>query len=241
MRVRLMTVFAAGLIIFGLTGCGENKIPEMTDEQMQLIGEYTAVTLMKYDANQRSRLVDYTEMLATPEPEIPQEPEAEEPQGMDPTDDTPVVDGPAADEPAAPMSIEEALKLPEGIGVIYTGEGLYDSYPEGEDTFFALSASEGKKLLVLNFSIINASGQEQSVDILSLSPEFKVSVNGEYSRRALMTWLEEDLTVYQGTLPSMGSAATVLVIEVDEETASDISSLSISLKNDSETYTIPIL
>ena len=45
-------------MIFGLSACGENVIPEMTDEELQAVGEYAAITLMKYDANQRSRLVD---------------------------------------------------------------------------------------------------------------------------------------------------------------------------------------
>ena len=40
-----------------MTACG-NEIPDLTEEESQQIGEYAAVTLLKYDANNRSRLVD---------------------------------------------------------------------------------------------------------------------------------------------------------------------------------------
>lgn len=241
MRKKVVTVLAAGLLILGLTGCGENQIPELTDEQMQLMGEYTAITLMKYDANQRSRLVDYTQLMPTPEPEATPEPEHQEPTGMDPVDDTPVVGGPAGGDAAGAYAMEDVLELPEGMSVLYMGEALCHSYPEGDANSFAVTASEGRQLLVLNFTIVNASGQEQTVDFLSLSPEFRLTVNGDYTRRTLPSILEDDLSVFEGTIPDMGSVPTVLVIEVDDKTAENLSSISLYLKNESKTCTIQLL
>ena len=43
--------------------CG-NEIPDLTEEESQRIGEYAAVTLLKYDANNRSRLVDPEVVIA---------------------------------------------------------------------------------------------------------------------------------------------------------------------------------
>ena len=80
MSRRLVAVLTAGLLIMGLTGCGENQIPEMTDEQMQRLGEYTAMILMKYDAGNRSRLVDYTWMITESQPDAAQEQENREDQ-----------------------------------------------------------------------------------------------------------------------------------------------------------------
>ena len=227
-------------MILGLTGCGMDRIPEMTDEQMQLIGEYTAITMMKYDANSRSRLVDYSKMLVTPEPETAPEQEPQEPAGMDPVDDTPIVGGPSGGNGAASYSMEGVLGLPEGVSIVYTDGTLHDTYPEAGD--FTITASTGKKLLVLEFVIINASGQDQSIDFLSLEPEFRITVNGDYTRRAMLTMLDEDLSVYKGTVTSMGSASTVLVIEVDDGRAADLSSISLSVKNGSDaSYTIQLL
>ena len=45
------------VMALGMTACG-NEIPDLTEEESQRVGEYAAVTLLKYDANHRSRLVD---------------------------------------------------------------------------------------------------------------------------------------------------------------------------------------
>lgn len=45
------------VMALGMTACG-NEIPDLTEAESQRVGEYAAVTLLKYDANHRSRLVD---------------------------------------------------------------------------------------------------------------------------------------------------------------------------------------
>ena len=42
-------------MMLSMTACG-NEIPDLTEEESQRVGEYAAVTLLKYDANNRSRL-----------------------------------------------------------------------------------------------------------------------------------------------------------------------------------------
>lgn len=239
MRRRLSAVLAAGLLVLGLSGCGENQIPEMTDDELRMVREYTAVTLMKYDANSRSRLVDYSQMLIIYQSSAAQgqEQEPQQPDGMDPVDNTPIVGGPTGGSGAQSYSMEDVLGLSEGVSIVYTGQTLHDSYPE--DGFFTISASEGRQLLVLEFVIINASDQDQLIDILSLAPDFRITVNGDYTRKAMFTM--EDLSVYQGTIPSMESASTVLVIELDDERAENLSSISLSVKNDSKACTTKLL
>ena len=239
MKKRVLMVLAAGMLMFSLAGCGENKIPELTDDQMQTMGEFTAVTLMRYDANHRSRLVDYSYLMTTPEPEMEPEPlETQKPAGMDPVDDTPVIGN---DTPTgASASVEETLDLPAGINVTYVDHALYSNYPEGEDAF-TVEATEGNKLLVLNFSISNTADQDQLVDLIHIRPEFRITVNGDYTRRALMTLLENDLSTYTGTITAGGSTTVVLVIEVDGEIAENITSITLKLKNDSNSCTIQLI
>ena len=239
MKKRISIALAAGVLVMSLTGCGENQIPDMTDEQMQRIGEFTAITLMKYDAGNRSRLVDISLLgLPDPTPEPTLEP-TPTPSGMDPVDDTPVISEGIGNGSA---TMEEVLELPEGLSVVYMGEELHKIYyPEGENSALSLPAAEGKQILVLNFSIMNASDQEQSVDFLSMAPEYRVTVNGTYTRRALMTVFENDMTLYKGTIPAMQSVPLVISIEVEDADAANLSSISLNLKNDSKTYTIQLL
>ena len=41
------------VMALGMTACG-NEIPDLTEAESQRVGEYAAVTLLKYDANHRS-------------------------------------------------------------------------------------------------------------------------------------------------------------------------------------------
>lgn len=237
MKKRMSIALAAGMLVMSLTGCGENQIPDMTDDQMQKIGEFTAITLMKYDAGNRSRLVDISLLgLPDPTPEPTPEPTpTPTPSGMDPVDDTPVIGGGTGNGSA---TMEEVLELSEGLSVVYMGEELHKIY---EDSELSMRAAEGKQILVLNFSIMNASEQEQSVDFLSMAPEFRVTVNGTYTRRALMTGFKNDMSMFRGTIPAMQGVTLAILIEVEDADAANLSSISLNLKNESKTYTIQLL
>ncbi len=228
------------VLCLGLAGCGENVIPSLTDEQLQSIGEYTAITLMKYDASNRSRLVPLfgdwesndSEQEVTPAPDQ-QEPPEEGTAGDTPTADVPAQQGPA--------SMEEMLKLPEGVSVNYLGAGLYDKYPDDEEIGgLAMTATEGKKLLVLNFQFANGTGQEQTVDIASQNVTFRINVNGDYNRNAMMALLLNDMSMLQETIPAGESREAVLIIEVGQASMEEISSIALSLKNDENVYTIQL-
>lgn len=240
---KLSAGLAAAALCLGLTGCGENVIPELSDYETQIIGEYAAITLMKYDASNRSRLVD---LPPEKEPDVPAqtapgEPaDTEEPSGMKPVDDTPVTELPGE---KAPASMEEVLELAGGVSVSYVDAVLCDTYPEGDETgVFAIRATEeGKRLLVLRFRFSNGTEQEQTVDLAS-KPDlsFRITVNGSYRRNALLTWLLDDMATLKETIPAGGSTEAVLIIETEQGSMEEITSISLNLKNDSNAYTIQL-
>lgn len=229
-------------LCLGLAGCGENMIPELTDSEMQTIGEYAAITLMKYDASNRSRLV---ELPPEPVPEIPaqtepeESPVPEEPSGMGPVDDTPITDMTGEEDPG---SMEEVLGLAEGLSVSYVDAEICDKYPHDEEIGgLAVSASEGKKLLVLRFRFTNNTEQEQSVDIASQKElSFRITVNGDYRRNAMTVLLLDDMTSLRESLPAGESTEAVLIIEMELGSMEDISSISLNLKNAEKAYAIQL-
>lgn len=238
--------FKAGLmavvICLGLAGCGENVIPELTADEMQLIGEYTAITMMKYDASNRSRLVTLPPERepVTSEPAETEPPrETEKPSGMGEVADTPITN---ISEQENPGSMEEVLGLAEGVTVNYVDAEVCDTYPHNEEIgAFAVTASEGKKLLVLRFRFSNGTEQEQTVDIASKKDmSFRITVNGDYRRNAMSVLLLDDMTVFMETLTAGESKEAVLVIEVDQGSIEEISSISLNLKNDAKAYTIQL-
>ena len=232
-----------------LAGCG-NAIPEMTDEEMQAVGEYAAITLLKYDANHRSRLVDL-EVVAQAEAEEKARAQAqaqakeqagqEEAGGMRPTEDTPVIGADGTQESAAPATMEEILKLPEGMTITYRENEICESYPRGSENAFAISATAGNQLLVLHFDLYNGSGQDQDLDLISLGLNLKVTVNDSYTRRALTTMLPGDLVCYRNTVAADATVEVAAVIEVPTDMAGNVSSLKINLKNESDACTIQLL
>jgi len=240
MKRKLAKILSAVVMICSLAGCG-NQIPEMTDEQMQEVGEFAAITLMKYDANHRSRLVSL-ELLAREEPEPAPEPTAQpEDTGMKPTADTPVVNAAGSVESSS-ETMESVLGLPEGMTLTYREMEVCGSYPGGasESDFFSLTATSGNQLLILKFDLYNGTGQEQSLNLLAAAPIFKITVNGDYSRRALTTMLTNDLASYMGAVPAGASNEVILAIEVESSMANSITSLALNLKSESKTCAIQL-
>lgn len=219
-----------------LAGCGD-AMPEMTDEQAELIGEYAAITLMKYDAAGRSRLVDLSQIeekaeepSAAPTIPVPEQPAEKE------TPETPIVDKTVKEE-LTTESLGSCLDLPEGVSLLYEGYDLEASYQTGA-SHLAVEASEGNQLLVLHFTLRNTSGADQEIDLLRTQNTYRVTVNDDYVRNVQMTMLDNDLLTYSGTLSNGGTEEVVLLAEVESNRISGVDSLALNLKNGSETYTI---
>lgn len=237
----VMAMIMAVAMALGAAGCGESQIPDLTDSQIELIEEFVAATVMKYEVNHKSRLVELSETelqqpiepVPTITPETPDMPGEQLPDEGTSNTGTP--------KPVE-YTIEEVLELPEGVTIAFLGHKFCYDYPDdSEIDGFILSASEGKKLLVLEFAVFNTSGQEQTVDLLSLNAIYGCTVNEDYTRRALRTMLPEDLSTYSGNISAGGSIEGVLVVEVDEGMDENISALVFNVKNNSKAFSIQLL
>lgn len=239
---KIAAVLLASLL---LTGCG-NAIPDLTAEEQQAVGDYAAMTLLRYDANHRSRLVDLSQVRdRTSKPET-DAPEPEQPdQTPEPESDTPVVDltqGSETGSMGGTASMEEFFELPEGITLTYQGMQVCASYPEdGADAYFSLDASEGKSLLVLHYAMSSQASEEQRVDLFGQKPVFKITVNGSYTRTALVTILVNDMSTYAGDIAPGASEDLVLLIEIDEGMADGITSITLNLQSDSKTFAASLM
>lgn len=238
---------AAVMLAIGMTGCAENEIPDMTQEEIRAVGEYIAITLMKYDSNHRSRLMELSADVEMANPADGDSPTAdpEEPSGMGVVDDTPVIDSAGSgSNMASTYSMEEVLGFPEGIKAEFQEYELCGYYPKNsEDSFFTVNASEGNQLLVLRFLVTNTSAEEQNVNLTSAEPGFKVTINGEYSRRTLpIAMLPNNMEILSETLQAGDSVEAVLLIEiVGETTASDILSIRLTVENEGKSCNLTLL
>lgn len=232
-------------MMLSMTACG-NEIPDLTEEESQRVGEYAAVTLLKYDANNRSRLVDPEMVITKLEKEAAREATkaAQEEEKAEETGSTGTteVTMPTAQEDIT-ASMEEFFGLPEGVSITYEDYMVTDSYPEdgATDEYFALDASTGKKLLVLRFCLTNGTEQEEKMDLLNTNSRYIITVNDSIRANALTTMLPNDMSTYEETLEPGQSQELVLLLEVNEDVAGAVQTIALRLKNASNEYTIQLL
>ncbi len=242
MRKRVISGVAVVCSALISTGCG-NTIPEMTQEQQELVVEYAAGTVLKYDKNYEGKLVELTldetsleEEKAAPESENEIEQEIAEPK----KDDVAVMDN-TEDTEDVIQNIESFLQL-DSVRVTYTGYETDDFYPResgGDELYFIMDATEGNKLLVLKFLVENMSATDRELDIAQSNVRFKIAVDG-VEKNALTTMLLNDLAYYRGVLTAGESTELVLVCEISNQQAEEISSLELIMKNVDDTATISL-
>ena len=140
-------------------------------------------------------------------------------------------------------SLEDFFGLAEGVTLTYRDYQIADSYPEdgSADDYFALDASTGKKLLILNFELTNGTDQEENVDFLSTASRYIITVNDGTRGNALTTMLPNDMSTYVETMAPGETQGLVLLLEVNEDMANGIQNISLRLKNTSNEYTIQLL
>lgn len=236
-------------MLFLLTGCG-NTFPELTQEEAEVIGEYAAVTLLKYDADSRSRLVDLTDKETTAETiaeeektvesEVTEEKKEDSSGGVLPKEPEQTLE--EGDETVlAVRSMEEYWALPEKVMVSYVGYEINSSYPRETKEYFALEASEGKSFLIVRFALENGSDTEQKIDFLNRKDSYRLTVNEQYTQAALTTLLENDLGTYLDTIKPGENKELVLLIELETADVENVQSILLNIKNESKKCTIQLL
>ena len=247
MKRRTISGAAVLLAITFMTGCG-NAIPELNDQQQELVVEYAAGMALKYDVNRESKLVELTleqetdpapadetpEQEAVPDTEKAGEADTNEDQQQEALPDVAVIDNTQS------TSIEAFLNL-DSVTFTYTGCETYDFYPDQnqEEFYFVMNATQGNKLLVLKFMAENISGTEAVLDMNQSETRYTLMVNGE-RKNALTTMLLNDLAYYQGTIAPGESVELVLVCEVSSEQAEMTPTLELTMKNVENTATISL-
>lgn len=247
--MKRITIFLCGIAAtVMLTGCG--AMPDLTQEETQLISEYAVGVLLKYDTSNSRRLVDTSAYDEVTEPEElieepEQEPEKDQSEAV-PVDDTEVVDV-SQDEEAMPSTIESYYGI-QNITFQYTGYELTDSYPPSdwnaedgdgqESVFFSMDATDGTQLLVLKFQATNASGEDIELNMLEHNARFRVSVNGEPSKGALATMLLNDMQTYDDIIAAGSSTELISIVEIPQGT--NVNTIDFILRGNNENATLTL-
>lgn len=228
--------FFCGFIIAGmvlLSGCG--ALPEMTQEQEDAIVEYAAGLLIKNMKDYDSRLVDLSLYNEVPTGTEETEETQEEPGGMDEVADTEVIDKVEGES----YGSFESLLVPEGVTISFVESRVTDTYPDdgNSDAFFALDATEGNRLLVLQFHLKNTTAEEVEIDIFSRAPKCVVTLNDAEQSYALSTMLLDDLSTYVDTVSAGEEVSLVLLAEMETSALEVVNSIKLKVITDAGSVT----
>lgn len=224
-----------------LTGC-TSPMPDLTQEESDLISEYAVGILLKYDKNYGNRLVDtsaYEVVVEEPEEELLEEEAEQTPEASE--DDTETVGAGQSEETViSPTTVQEYYDI-DGIEFQYLGYELTQSYPSTEDDadlFFSMDATEGEQLLVLKFSATNISSEDRNVNMMDKGVRYLVSINGEPSQRALTTMLLNDMQTYSDIMPAGFSTELVIVVEIPQSVS--VESINLILTGNGDNATLKL-
>lgn len=242
MKRKMICIALIICMMLTLTGC-KDAIPEMSDEQMTLVTEYAAGLLLKYDSGYESRLLDDERLAAEEEMQkrieeeaarkeaLEKEKEAQKQQEKENSDTNSTGKGMevVSTDPAELLGLND-------VSISFNGIEYKDSYPDsGDDLYFAINASEGCKIALVHLKIINTGSTDNSVDILNKNAKFRIALNeGDY-KNTMVTLLEDDFSMYVGTLAPGESADTVLLLELKESECVSPESVNLYIKYNGDT------
>ena len=225
-----------------LSGCGAS-VPDLTDEESQIIADYAAGVLLNYDKNYAGRLMDMAEVQAA-EAEIAQEEKTEEQNAEEkPAEPVPEEgtiseagngnDAQVVDRSQETVEVQEASTIEEYYGIegfsfSYAGFELVKSYPEETDE---------NTLLVVKFNVTNQSGAEKELNMLDYGAKFRIGVNGQ-QENALSTMLLNDMESYHNTVPAGESVELVSIVEVPESL--NVETLALTLRGGDKAVTLQL-
>ena len=224
--IRMGAVLAAAAVL--LTGCGE-KMTELTESEEDVVVNYSAGTLAKHNSFQQEGVT-----AVYPEEEEPQQEETEEQkepkqpeEQSKESENEKKEDTSEQPETTGQLTLTEALQV-SGIEFSYKDYSITGSYKQGD--YFSLDASAGKTFLILNMNITNTGSEKTECDLLTKQPIFTLKLNGETGIKNEVTILANDLSTYVGSLEPGETQAAILLFEVPEKTAENISSMQVSLQ-----------
>lgn len=242
------TIVFAGIAAV-LSGCGIPTIPDMTASQEELVTEYAAGLLLKYDDSFENGILSADELekaeaeekeqfekqekqkklaeeyvakseAAQKEKEKKKQEKENKKEDTEPSVNTPnVVDS---------GNVGAFLNVSD-ISISYTGYSTTRTYPESGNNVFSVDAAQGKELVVVSFSISNNSSSDQNVSMDASENKFRLSLGDGSSANSCATLLLDDMSMYKNTMAPGASDNVVLLFEINE--GSDLNGATVEMNN----------
>lgn len=217
----------AALMAVSGTGCAKSELTGMSEEEKNLYVQYSANLILRHDKNYIDRMT-YVEA----ETEVQTSSNV---AGTDSQNQAGVSDSSAA------LTDMNSLFQINGLDIQPAGYEVTDSYPSASSGLgMSMVAVKGYRLLVLKFAVTNTGGTDAALDMLGTKAEYKGIINDSVRMNAQVTALLNALNTYRGTIPAGGSTELVLVFQINENDADNISSVKLNLTYNDKQGTVVI-
>ena len=221
-----------------LTGCG-TKAYLLTDSEEDIIVNYAAHVVSKYNACQKDGLVYVNQELETTETEeiVPEDAEPDD-NTLEISDGT-TVSG-ENEEETVTSSLNDVFGS-DGLELSYTGVELAADYKEGESR--DAWASEGKQFMILSIEISNPTEAELSLDNLTTRVKFSADYSPDgaesTSVSAYTTIMLNDFSTYAETIPAGETKQAVLLFQIPDS-VTEVSDLVLHITSENTDYQIKL-
>ena len=231
-------VLAATLVMlmcFGISGCGSDI--SLNEEQNELVAEYAANAILQRNSEYKDRLdlqeeaTTQAEVISTTESTT----QAEKQESVNSGEDS---DAMETTEVTAKVADISELFSKQKLTVLYKGYKVVSQYSDKNQASSSVEAQSGKKLLVVQFQVKNTSSKKNKVDLLDSNVSYKLHTDtGE--TEPMLTLLEDDLALFQGSLKAGASKKLVLLFEISNEETKKVN-YQLDITNQQNTATIEV-
>lgn len=214
-RKRLWYTAAVLGITCMMTGCG-TKLYELTEQEQQLIVDYSAYAVSKYNIYQSDGMND----AVKPVEDTEKKDEVHENSEKNTEEGTAGISNDKADKvkndkQAEKVSLSSAIGY-DNLEVTYLGLSTVDTYKEGN--YYSMEAGTGKKFAVMRFALSNKTEADIEADLFTNAAQYQMTADDGKEYTAAGTFLTYSLTTYQGTIGAGEKVEVVLLFKVPQET-----------------------
>lgn len=197
----------------------------VSDKDMDAIAAYSAKMVAKYNTKQKDGVVfidESDELKSMAKEKEKEKAKANTTNSTNSSKSSNSTSGNAT-QTTPPVALAAALGI-NGVDFAFQGVEVKDSYTTN---VYDMSPNPGSKFLVMKFKATNTSGQDANIDILSLSPKFKATINGSANANNDLTLMPEDLSTFKGTLKANESRDLIILFQFKDADLSNIQGTSL--------------
>ena len=266
-RFKLYFVLLMGMCATMTVGCNKDKdevamqqvIEEernmfgLTESEQKMYAEYAAGTLMKYSAGSNMRILEGKALINQEAKEKAEKERMEKREQLaaeyeagkteEKNKEQGSGNGISTSSEGSEVSYIRDMSQATGtdaFSIVYDGYEITDSYPNsGDDLFVAMDATAGKLLMVTKYKVTNISGQTEKFNMFSKQGKFRLNLNGK-RYKSQYTLLLNDLSMYKEEIAAGETIEGVLIFEIPEAEASNVSDMVLSITVDGETSSMQL-